>query len=356
LARGGALSDAPVRVGLIGCGRVAQRVHLAVLARLPGARLVALAEVDPERRACALQLAPHARPYEDYGELLGDGDVEAVVVALPNWMHARASAAALASGKHLYLEKPLATHLTEARPVLRAWRESDRVGMIGFNFRFNPLYLAAKQRLESGVLGQCVTVRTAFGTAAHELPDWKRRRASGGGVLLDLASHHLDLLAFLFPQLHVRTVGAALQSRHSQEDTAWMTLEMSDGMRVQSTFAFHSSEVDRWEFIGERARMTVDRLSGLNVAVTPSALEPLWLRRAARWFGSLATGPGLLRRLRFPSHESSYSGALAAFVRAVRGGQDVAPDLWDGYRSLFLVTMAEAAARRGTAVDVPEPA
>jgi myo-inositol 2-dehydrogenase/D-chiro-inositol 1-dehydrogenase len=349
------VSDAPVRVGLIGCGMVARRVHLPTLARLSSARVVALAEVDPERRAIGLQLAPLARGYEDYHDLLADGDVEAVLVALPNWMHASAATAVLASGKHLYLEKPLATHLTEAGPVLRAWRESGRVGMMGFNFRFSPLYQAARHRLESGVLGPCVMVQTTFGTSPRELPEWKRRRASGGGVLLDLASHHLDLLSLLFPRVQVKRVSAAILSRHSEEDTAWLTLEMSDGMQVQSFFGFHSSEEDRWDLAGEKARMTIDRLSGLDVVVAPARWERSWARRTARRLGSLAKGPRLLRRLRVPGYEPSYARALAAFVGAVRSGHGVAPDLWDGYRSLFLVTTAEAAARRGAAVEVSEP-
>jgi myo-inositol 2-dehydrogenase / D-chiro-inositol 1-dehydrogenase len=134
-----------LKVGLVGCGRVAQLVHLNILTRLPGAELVALAECDPDRLKQASRRAPGAVTFADYQELLDFPAVDAVVICLPNALHAEATIAALQHGKHVYLEKPLATNPTDGRRVLEVWRRAGLVGMIGFNYRLNPLYQAARQ-------------------------------------------------------------------------------------------------------------------------------------------------------------------------------------------------------------------
>src|SRR6185369_3910139 len=98
-----------LKVGLIGCGQIVRLVHLNILTRLPDVELVALAEIDPLRRESAHRVAPAAVCYEDPHRLLEQSDIEAVVICLPNALHAGIAAAALEKGKHVYLEKPVAT-------------------------------------------------------------------------------------------------------------------------------------------------------------------------------------------------------------------------------------------------------
>jgi predicted dehydrogenase len=111
--------------------------------RLPDVELIALAEPDVQRRVEASRRAPGAAAYGSYHDLLKMPEVEAVVICLPNALHAEVAVAALEQGKHVYLEKPLATSLDEAQRVVTAWRRAGVVGMIGFNYRFNPLFQAA---------------------------------------------------------------------------------------------------------------------------------------------------------------------------------------------------------------------
>jgi len=170
-----------LKVGLIGCGHIAQTVHLKILARLPGVELVALAETDPGRREKARLLAPGAIAYADYREVLDMPEVEAVVICLPNALHAEAGVRALERGKHIYLEKPIAINLSEARDVVKAWKRAGVVGMMGFNYRFNALCQAAREHIRSGRLGELVGVRSALSTPVRPLPDWKKARRSGGG-------------------------------------------------------------------------------------------------------------------------------------------------------------------------------
>src|SRR5690349_4476182 len=135
-----ARSNAPsstVAIGVIGCGQIAQAVHLPVLSRLPGVRVTALADTDATRLSQAAARVPRAACFSDYARLLATPEVDAVVICAPPALHAEVAVAALKANKHVYLEKPLATTLEDADRVCEVWRQSGRVGMIGFNYRFN---------------------------------------------------------------------------------------------------------------------------------------------------------------------------------------------------------------------------
>lgn len=337
-----------LNLGIIGCGRISQLVHLGVLTRLPGAELVALAESDSERRAAASRRVPSARVFADYRELLADPDVQAVVICLPTTLHAKSAIAALDHDKHVYLEKPLATSLGEGRAVLAAWKRAGKTAMIGFNARFHPLVQSAKQQIESGRLGELVGARLMSCSAARALPEWKQRRQTGGGCLLDLASHQVDLLRFLLGQ-EVREVSAQVSSQHSEDDTATLQLRLADGVLAQAFCSLSAGDEHSLEIYGRDAKLTVDRHRSLNVEITPSADAPSRLSRLAGAVGDIFTSPLLMGSLIAPRREPSYAPALAHFVNAALHNQRARPDFLDGYHSLAVVLAAEESARSGRA-------
>ncbi|HVG32323.1 MAG TPA: Gfo/Idh/MocA family oxidoreductase [Pyrinomonadaceae bacterium] len=343
-----------LKVGLIGCGHIAQAAHLVNLKRLPSAELVALAEPDAGRRLEAQRLAPKAAAFTDYEELLDKAEVDALVICLPNALHARAAIAALEKGKHIYLEKPLATSLDEAQAVITAWQKAGVVAMMGFNYRFNKLYESVRRHIRSGTLGQLLFARTVFSTAVQDLPPWKRDRLSGGGVLFDLASHHFDLLRYFFDQ-EVRELFAETCSRRSDCDSAMLQLRLDDGMVVQSFFSLGAVEEDSFEIYGEGGKLSVDRYGSLEPRITPTTLGQLRLRELRHGVRSLARSGYLLEKMRAPLHEPSYRKALSSFVAAALSADSAtqaAPDLFDGYHSLAITEAAEESAMTGRSVQL----
>jgi len=336
-----------VDVALLGCGRIAQHFHLEILSRLPHVRLVAVAEPDPERRKAAGVRVPGVRLFADYDDLLASTEAAAVVICLPSSLHAKAASAALGAGRHVYLEKPLVTRLEDARAVLRAWEEAGTVGMIGFNFRFNPLYIRARSILSDGALGPLIGVRTVFSSATRQMPEWKRARESGGGALLDLGSHHFDLVPYLLGR-DIAVVAADITSVRTEGDTAVVQFALADGLPGQSLFSICAATDDRIEVYGQEGRLSVDRFRARLRKVGPH----VEYRRRRRFFGDLRE---LARRmgslLRRPG-EPSFGLALQTFVEAVRDGNRPHPDLGDGYRSLLVLDAAERSAREGRAVEV----
>lgn len=337
------------RIGLIGAGRIAQLFHLPILARLTDARLVAVADPDADRLTAARRLAPAARCFADYRDLLTQADAEAVVICAPPALHAETAIAAFEAGRHVYLEKPLATNLADGRRVVAAWQRAGTTGMIGFNFRFHPLYRRAKALIDAGRSGSILGARSVLVSAARTLPPWKQTRATGGGALLDLASHHVDLARYLLDQ-PFESVTATLESRRSEDDTAALQLRLRSGAIAQIFCAIGSADDHRFEIYAERGRIAIDRTM-THVEYLESSLRGFRLHRLQA--GLRLIDPRNL--LRSPGAEPSFALALGAFVDAARTGRAIQPDLLDGYRSLAVIVAAEEAARSGRAARLTEP-
>jgi myo-inositol 2-dehydrogenase/D-chiro-inositol 1-dehydrogenase len=339
-----------IGLGVIGCGSIAYWTHLRIAQRMRGAVLVAAADPDPEARKRAERLAGipvHARTEE----LLARADVDAVIVSAPTHLHAELVIAACAAGKHVYLEKPLATSTADGARVVDAAARAGVSVALGFNRRFHPLYEQARRLLHDGRVGRIQAVQTTFcePVLPHAMPEWKRRRATGGGVLLDLASHHIDLLRWFLAD-EVATVDASLDSELSEQDSARLQLSMRGGVQVQSWFSCRTATSDALEFAGELGTLRVDRhRPGVSLRV-PRRLG--YGVRTARVAPPAAVAAWWLERLVRPSGEPSYRRALAAFVSVLRGEGRPMPGLIDGMRALEVVEAAEESARRGTPVDL----
>lgn len=342
-----------LRVGLIGCGRIAQQVHLPNLRRLHGVRLVAFAEPQAASRQQTARLAPEAAAFEGYEELLDKTDVEAVVICLPNALHAVAAIAALERGKHVYLEKPLATSSDEAVDLMQAWQRSGLIAMIGFNYRFNKLYESVRDHIRSGVIGKPLFARSVFCTAPKDLPQWKTARRTGGGVLFDLASHHLDLLRYFFEQ-EVSEVFADVRSERSEDDTATVQMLLADGLSVQSFFSSSAIEEDSFEIYGEEGKLSVNRYRSLDVRVTRHTLDRFRLHQLRDGLRSLTSAPYLFEKARAHGQEPSYRAAMMRFASAVRLGEHPKPDFFDGYHNLITIEAAERSAKTGSRVRIVE--
>jgi predicted dehydrogenase len=338
-------------MGLLGGGAIATRVHLRALHGVKGVEISAFAEADSERRAALRRLLPAATPYEDYRELIEAGSADAVLIALPTGMHAEAATHALDAGMHLYLEKPLATTVEEARSVVDAHAATRVTAMIGFNFRFQPLYRRLRDQVEAGRVGRVVAVRTAFSAPTGRRSEWKRTRATGGGALLDLASHHVDLIRFLLGS-EVVEVGAQLESVHAEEDTASLQMRMSDGVLASCFVSLATVDEDRVEVIGDAGMLTAERFFAPALRFTPPR-RPLQRReRLSRALEAALGAASSIRQTLAPAPEPSFSAALQAFADAARNGAPAPVPLADGLRCLQVVEAAEEAARSSRVVSL----
>ncbi|HUQ48353.1 MAG TPA: Gfo/Idh/MocA family oxidoreductase [Gemmatimonadaceae bacterium] len=347
------VSTGPIRVAVIGCGTVAQTAHLPLLRRLGDFAIVGVADTDPAMLAAAALIAKRARQTVDYRELLTPWMADAVVISLPTVMHAEAARAAFEGGLHVYLEKPIATDLREAMPVLDAWRASRRVGMIGHNYRFNPLYRKLREMIAGGRIGAPRDARMAF-TAPVNMGSWRDVRAAGGGALLDLGTHEIDLARYLFDS-EVAFVTAKIESRRAEHDWAELVLELENDVFIKVTLGLGEAFADRMQVIGETGSLFVDRAESLDVEYTPAAGTPL----SSGEFASLLPSPRakaahLYAKLRAPFNEPSFRLSLRAFGEAITMGRSASPDLDDGYAALKVIAAAELSSSLGRRVAISE--
>ena len=339
------LGARPVRLGLIGCGRIASAVHLRVLGRSPLVRVVAVADPDQEARRRAERLT-RARVLESADELLAAADIEAVVVCAPSAEHARLGVAAAEAGKHLYLEKPLAITLEEATALAGAVREAGIVAVVGFNRRAHPIFEQGRRLLAAGRIGRVRAVEATFcePLAGAELPAWKRRRDTGGGVLLDLASHHFDLLRWLLDD-EIASVEASVRSEETEHDSAWVEVKLAGGAEARCLFSFRSGIADFFELVGERGVLRLDRY--VPPVLLTMRRDGLPAMRRARVPQSGAVAMWRMRRLVRPADEPSYRRSLNRFIRLLQGRPVELPTIDDGLRSLEAVIAAEQSALEG---------
>ena len=335
----------PLRIGVIGCGRIARAIHLPALARIPDARVAALAEPDDASRAAAAALAPGAATFKDHGELLAAGGLDAAVICVPPHLHAPCAIAGFEAGLHVYVEKPLAPSLADVARVVDAWRRARTIGMMGFNFRFHPQIERIKQRIGNGDIGSPLGVRSVFTILPHELPEWKRTRATGGGVMLDLASHHVDLVQHLLADPVVR-VFATLRSLRGEGDHAAVQLELASGAMAQIFASLGSVDENRMEIIGTTGKLVMDRTELLRPGHVPATQQGARVARLRRALATLE--PRLV--LRSPGYEPSFDAALRAFVWSASGNAFAGPDIADGMTNLAVIEAAERSALSGAAV------
>jgi scyllo-inositol 2-dehydrogenase (NADP+) len=193
----------PIRVGIAGLGRSGWAIHAHLLAPLTDQyqtdqyQIVAVVDDDPARRAEA-QARFACRAYTQFDDLLADPNVELVIVALPSFLHASASIAALAAGKHVVCEKPMAVTLDQAdQMVAAAAAAQDRVLTIFQQRRYNPEFVKIREIIASGLLGRIVQISISESRFSRRW-DWQTLQKFGGGSLNNTGAHFLDQALQLF--------------------------------------------------------------------------------------------------------------------------------------------------------------
>jgi predicted dehydrogenase len=197
-------SPAPAAVGLIGLGEIGQ-VHAVAIRRSRTARLVAVADTIPERRAPFE--AQGVRGYRDAGELIAAAEVGTVCICLPHHLHFPMALEAIRAGKHVLVEKPLTTSLEQAQQLVDAAAAAGVALGVSHNQVFYAAHAEAKRLIEGGAIGRPVLLRLRLGLGPR-FGGWRDSPGlAGGGLLADAGVHRLYLaLHFFGPVREVRAV------------------------------------------------------------------------------------------------------------------------------------------------------
>lgn len=238
-----------LKVGVIGCGGIANGKHLPALSHNPDVEVVAFCDIVVERAEEAAKKygTPDAKVYEDYKELLKDASIDVVHVLTPNREHSFITVDALHAGKHVLCEKPMAKTYAEAKKMVEAAKETGKILSIGYQYRCNPGPMYAKKLAEDGALGD-VYFAKAHAIRRRAVPTWGvflNEEEQGGGPLIDIGTHALDMTLWLMDNYKPKmVVGNTYKKLGQQRDTAnaWGDWDPEQFTVEDSAFGFITME------------------------------------------------------------------------------------------------------------------
>lgn len=213
-----------VGLGIVGLGYIGN-IHLRHAMKLQNARVTAVA--DTSKRALREASGIGVSAYSDYDDLMKNVNVDAVIIALPTHLHVDCALRAAEAKKHIFIEKPIAVNVPDAKKIVKSAQKNGVSLMIGYPLRFDPLFTSVKRQIESGELGDVETAFASYissgpffhratGYAPVPVPEWWfDPRASGGGVLMDLGCHLINLLRWYFGE--ITDVKSSLRHRFNLE-------------------------------------------------------------------------------------------------------------------------------------------
>ena len=200
-----------LKVGIIGCGGIANQKHFPALKNNEDLNeMVAFCDIIEERaeKAAKEYGADGARVYTDYKELLADPEVEVVHICTPNVSHSEIAIAAFEAKKHVYCEKPMSHCTEEAEKMVEAWKKSGMQFTIGYQNRFRAEVQNLHAACEKGELGE-IYYGKAHAVRRRAVPTWgvfMDKEQQGGGPLIDIGTHSLDLTLYLMDNYSPRMV------------------------------------------------------------------------------------------------------------------------------------------------------
>lgn len=204
-----------LKIGVIGCGGIANQKHFPALKNNADLNeIVAFCDVIGERaeKAAAEFGAEGAKVYTDYRELLANPDVEVVHICTPNVSHSEIAIAAFAEKKHVYCEKPMSHNTEEAEKMVAAWKASGMQFTIGYQNRFRPEVQNLHAACEKGELGD-IYYGKAHAVRRRAVPTWgvfMDKQQQGGGPLIDIGTHALDITLWCMNNYDVESVSGSV--------------------------------------------------------------------------------------------------------------------------------------------------
>jgi predicted dehydrogenase len=229
-----------LNLGIAGMGYIG-RVHLEASRKVPDAKVLAVATLEPEKIRDSL---PGLQIYPSYPELLRDDRLNAVIICLPTDLHEEATVRAAERGCHILCEKPMGLDAVSAQRMLQAAQAHRRILMVAHVLRFWPQYARIKELIEAGEVGSLRSVTAYRLSKFPNWSDWFRNPARSGGCLLDLQVHDVDFIHWILghPQ-SVYTVG--IQSPTGSWDHVHTTLSYP---HAQASIEASSLMPDSWPF------------------------------------------------------------------------------------------------------------
>lgn len=342
-----------IRLAFVGCGAVTEEEHLPALQGLPGVRVVAVVDPRLERLQRVGETFGIPRRYAHVDALVADAEVDAVGVCIPAGQHRAVVPRLLEAGKHVLVEKPPGLHLDDVDAMIASSRSGRARAMVGYHMRWHRMVRQARAMLDQGALGPLESIRMVwYGPRDdRDLPEWRARRALGGGALIETAVDHFDLWRFLI-RSDVEEIFARSRSGRRDDEAAVVSAVFVGGVLGSAVFSERTTEDIEFEVCGAggRLRASCNRVEGLTLL--PAGADPASprarLRRIPEVLRLLPTALHNLRR--GGDFKTSYRTQWEHFLEAIRTGGPIGCTLEDGRAALETALAAVESAASGLPV------
>src|SRR4051794_4430713 len=354
-----------IGVAIIGCGGITLQNHLPGLALCQDVKVTALCDADPGTLDRARQQTGVQTSSPDFQEIVKRDDVQAVIIATPNFLHPQIALAAVASGKHVLCEKPLALNYTDAKAMADAAEKAGVRHMTAFTYRFVPAMRYMSHLVKRGDIGKPYHFR------AQRFQDWGDRnlgwrqvkKLAGTGELGDMLSHRID-----YGHLLVGPVSRLVaDTRRLVDDRQGAPSDLEDWVGVLAQYqtgasgVLESTKLATGRGEGHRG-LDLAEVNGPGGTIVFSTQKPLQVLVGKPNGPDLEAVPVPREFLVVPGspRDPAQGDPLATFrydqdfefVQAVRGGRPCRPSLWDGARAQAVMDAALQSAEQGRWVDV----
>jgi predicted dehydrogenase len=317
-----------LRFGTLGAAKITPPALIAPARENAEVDVVAVAARDPARAKAFGQEHGIPRLHATYLDVIHDPEIDVIYNPLPISHHCEWTIQALRAGKHVLCEKAIANNANEARQMADVAREAGLVLMEAFHYRYHPVFLRAKEIVESGALGELLRLDAEFTTPIRDPEDIRMNYATGGGVTMDIGCYPIHWVRHLLGE-EPEVVSARAVTGPPEVD-----LELTAELRFPSGTAgrIHGSMQNE---VGFAAHLAAEGADGRLKVTNP--LAPHYGHRIELTIGRKTTEETLDRR-------STYAYQLDAFVDAVLNGTALPTDGDDGVRNMKVIDAAYRAA------------
>jgi predicted dehydrogenase len=260
----------PLRVGVMGCASIAERMVIPAILQTPGLMLHSIASRDPEK-ADRFASRFDARPVYTYEELADSPDINLIYMPLPTALHLEWAVRCLEAGKHVLLEKSLACNLAEAETIVNAARKKRLLVRENFMFAWHRQFSVLKEILASGRLGEIRCIRSSFGFPPF--PDASNIRYSselGGGALLDAGAYTVKVANLLLgEQVKIKACSMNFDTVRGVDLHGGIFMTAPGGVVVETAFGFDHFYQCNLEVWGSKGKLSANRIFTAGPGVKP---------------------------------------------------------------------------------------
>lgn len=346
--------DKKIGIAVLGGGAVAQRRHLPEYAANKNAEIIGIFDLNQERAAEVAEQYG-CKAYGSLEEALADPQVDAVSVCVPNKYHAPYAIAALKAGKHVLVEKPMATSLEESRAMLEAQKESGKILMPDHNQRLVKSFRKAHELLAEGIIGNLLFFQCnfqhpgpEFWSIDHSNATWFfKKDLAGFGVMGDLGVHKVDLIRYLTDS-EIKSVFASAKTLDKKypdgtpidiDDNTICMFTMENGLHGIMTFSwtnYGTTEQNGAVIYGTKGAMKI--FSDYDDDIVVEMRDGVQIKYSV---GAISTNTNQLK-----------SGVIDEFVAAITEGREPIVTGRDGHQALAIVLAAMDSSAKGQWVDI----